>query len=68
MTEPSTTDGHQLRSLVVGTVVLAVALVLVASLFSIGWPELLLVLAVPLTAAVPALGFYAWARRRGDLP
>ena len=68
MTEPPTTDGRRLWILVVGTVVLAVALVLVAPLVSLGWPELALIVSVPLSAALPAVGFYVWARRRGDLP
>ena len=53
-------------------VLLAILLVVlgviaIPAMTSMGWPELSLIALALLLVTWPALAFYAWAKRRGDL-
>ena len=57
---------ERLSSLAPTTAAVAVLLVL-CGLAGIGWQELGLIVLALLILVWPALAFYAWAKRRGDL-
>jgi fatty acid desaturase len=67
MTEPTRADAPRSRSLAVMAVPLLIVVVLLAVAYGMGYLEIGLILVVLLPFALPALTFYVWAKRRGDL-
>ena len=67
MTEPPTTDGARVRPLVPATIALIVVILVLDNVFALGYLEIGLILLPLLVFGTPALAFYFWARRRGDL-
>jgi hypothetical protein len=53
--------------LLLAIVLVVVVVVAIPSLATLGWQELGLVVLALLLLTWPALAFYAWAKRRGDL-
>jgi uncharacterized membrane protein YhaH (DUF805 family) len=62
---PSAPGGGAKLLLVIVLVVLAV--IAIPASAALGWQEIGLILLAILLLTWPALAFYAWARRRGDL-
>jgi uncharacterized membrane protein YkvI len=66
-------EAHRRSALSGGTTLLLVILLVVLAVIGIpalaalGWPEIGLIVLALLILTWPALAFYAWARRRGDL-
>jgi hypothetical protein len=67
MTEPQATGAPRSRPLAALAIPLLLVVLVLATLFGLGYLEIGLVLLLLLPFAVPALAFYVWARRRGDL-
>jgi hypothetical protein len=67
MTEPTRADAPRSRSLAVLAIPLLIVVALLALAYGLGYVEVGLILVVLLPFALPALTFYVWAKRRGDL-
>ena len=69
MTQPSRAGTGPRPTLGGGTTLLLVAIgvITVAAWAGLGWQETGLIVLALLLLTWPALAFYAWARRRGDL-
>ena len=67
MTEPTSAETPRRRSFAALAIPLLIVVLVLAVAYGMGYLEIALVLVVLLPFAVPALAFYVWARRRGDL-
>ena len=67
MTEPTTADTPHSRPLAALAVPLLIVVLVLAVALGMGYLEIGLVLVLLLPFALPALTFYVWAKRRGDL-
>ena len=67
MTEPTNAETPHRRPLAALAIPLLIVVLVLAVAFGLGYLEIGLVLLLVLPFAVPALAFYVWAKRRGDL-